>query len=132
MLQIEQMTRVIARAIADLVGIKTTVESNYAIQQTRETLIEELDLDICQLVQKDEAVFLQELSKNEAMADQALAELANLLFEMGTVENDAQMKRKYFEKALFLYKHLTQNTGLYSLDWIAKTDAINQHLKEFN
>lgn len=132
MLQIEQMTRVIARAIADLVGIKTTVESNYAIQQTRETLIEELDLDICQLVQKDEAVFLQELSKNEAMADQALAELANLLFEMGTVENDAQMKQKYFEKALFLYKHLTQNTGLYSLDWIAKTDAINQYLKEFN
>ncbi|MAO63534.1 MAG: hypothetical protein CL666_00895 [Balneola sp.] len=134
MRQIYQLTQVLERVIAAVVGLKGKGQSQEAIQITNQALTEHLKLDIDALLDMDADQMIEKLEEHAGMNHENLENAADLFYELGTivageVNKDVESAQLY-ERALRIYRYIESEGTIYSIDRNHKIQEIEQRLSE--
>ncbi|HBQ59958.1 MAG TPA: hypothetical protein DD671_10130 [Balneolaceae bacterium] len=134
MRQIYQLTQVLERVIAAVVGLKGKGQSQEAIQITNQALTEHLKLDIDALLDMDADQMIEKLEEHAGMNHENLENAADLFYELGTIvageENKDVESAQLYERALKIYRYIESEGTIYSIDRNHKIQEIEQRLSE--
>ncbi|MCL2651259.1 MAG: hypothetical protein FWD60_09595 [Candidatus Azobacteroides sp.] len=115
--QIEEMGRVLGQILLDMMGLKNDAPvSRHIIEEARQTLQDETDLDIDQLMEIPPDKFIQALQENKAMNDANLDHFAAILFHIAENTDDKDKATSLYERSLIIYNYLDQSGEIYSFD----------------
>ncbi|MFY0654728.1 MAG: hypothetical protein JXQ96_22025 [Cyclobacteriaceae bacterium] len=117
--QIEDFGRVLGKLLMKLVGAKGPGDVEQSTHVVEQALSSELDLDLAELLEKDNDDFIQTLVHDLDISDDNLGRLAELIWEIGK-NKLADISKKHFEKSLAIYQYLSNHSQTYSLVWINK------------
>ena len=115
--QIDQLGKVLAKVLTDLLGFKSKGQINDGIETTPETLKTQMDLDLEKLLTLAPDDFLNVLKQDKKLSNEHLNQLAEILFIMAAAESDRSNREKsirLYEKCLTIYEHLQQEDENYS------------------
>lgn len=126
--QINQLSRVIGKILADLLGLKNQGRVGEGIEAAQQALKNELDLSIDELVSIPKERFIKTLQESKKFNDENLDNLADLFLviaeELDQKGMDNEKKKKLFERALTIYQYLDKNSSIYSFDRHYKIEKI--------
>jgi hypothetical protein len=115
MRQIDQLSRVLAKLLADLVG-PSKGQVSESIEVTNQTLKTEIDLNIEELMTIPEDKFIETLRSKRQLSNNDLDAIAHIFYSLGEMQQDAEQKYKLQQLALTIYDYLDFNNTTYSLD----------------
>ena len=115
MRQIDQLSRVLAKLLADLAGPNKGQVSE-SIEVTNQTLKTEIGLNIEELMTIPEDKFIETLRSNRQLSNNDLDAIAHVFYALAEVQQDAEQKYKLQQLALTIYDYLDVNNTTYSLD----------------
>jgi hypothetical protein len=127
--EIDKLGKVLAKALADLLGLKSTGNFREGIQSVNNILQSELNTDIDTLANLPENDLLPFLAKKN-LSNNHLELLADLLFESAAERPKEECRNKY-SRALLIYHFVTENDISYSINRRYKIDVIKALLKDF-
>lgn len=119
----------LAKALADLLGLKSTGNLQEGIQSVNDILQSELNTDIDTISNLPENELLPFLA-NKNLNNNHLEMLADLLFESAAECSPDACKKKY-SRALLIYQFVTENDISYSINRHYRIDMIKALLKDF-
>ncbi len=132
MRQVNQLSQVLAKIIAAVIGLKGKDSSQEALEITNQVFNEHLELDLNALLEMDPEEMIKELKKKEGMNHENLESLADLFYELAKTlskENDQEDDAGLlFERSLVIYEHIEATGDIYSIDRNHKIQEIEQLL----
>lgn len=132
MRQIYQLTQVLERVIAVVVGLKVKRQSQEAIQVVDRALNEHLEFDLDSLLEMNADDMIRELKDKPGINDENLEYIADIFYELGKSkigDDNSDVKPKiFFERALKVYRHIESVGTIYSIDRNHKIGEIEKRL----
>ena len=125
--QIDQLGRVLGKALSDLLGLVKKGQAGLGIETTVQTLKTELDLDIQGLTALKQEDFIYTLTSEKKFTCVHLEKIAEILLLMADYKPDIEKKSIYL-KCLAIYKYLENADSTYSLDRQMKIKQIEDML----
>lgn len=126
--EIDKLGKVLAKALADLLGLKSTGNFQDGIKSVNDILQSELKTDINILSNLPENDLLPFLA-NKNLNNNHLELIADLLFESAAECSIEECRNKY-SRALLIYRFVTENDISYSINRHYKIDMVNGLLKK--
>lgn len=120
--QVEELGRVLAKMLADALGLKSDKGMNAGILS--QTLRHQLDLDIDTLVAMTDEEFLQALRETGKFDSGNLEKLGDLLVLMA--ESGAETQLELYRKSLALYQSIDQTDKIFDLQRQTKIEKIRK------
>ena len=114
--QFEELGRVLGQILVNLLGLKHSSTASLQIEETFQTLRDEVDLDIDQLLEVPPDKFVQVLQENKAMNDANLDRFAAILFHIAENTEDKEKATLFYERSLIIYGYLDHSSDVYSFD----------------
>ena len=116
MIQIEQLGKVLGKILADLLGIRSFEESDqYDI--IKEQLYSELDLNMDELVFRNNEEFINIISKKLVNNIMLYEKFSDILSKAGDFYNiDSEKRKQYYSKSLLLLQEIVSQTQTFSVD----------------
>lgn len=130
MKQVDQLGRVLARALSNLLGLKSQGDVSSGIEIVNEALKGELYLDIEKLIAIRTDAFIAMLKEERNFSNENLDSLADILLleaDNITTEQGKNDKRKMlYEKCLTIHQYLEKSEATYSIDRHLKIERIKK------
>ena len=124
--QIDQLGQVLAKIFSDLIGLKNSGQIITGIEITDQTLKNELDFDLQDLLDIPTDKFIDTLTTQKGLTNENLDKLAEILLLVAdNLEDD---NKKLFEKCLIIHEYLEKVDSIYSLDRYWKMKRIKNKL----
>jgi len=114
--QAEELGKVLGQIVAQLLGLKNNALAGRHIEETRQTLKNEVNLDLDQMLETPPDKFVQVLQENDGMNDANLDGFAALLFHIAECTEDKEKAMLFYERSLIIYSYLDQSGQVYSFD----------------
>ena len=127
--QIEELGRVLGQALAKVLGLKNGASAGRQIDEACQTLREETELDIEQLLEVPLDKFVQVLQENKAMDDANLDSFAAILFHLAENTEDKDKATSFYERSLVVYTYLERSSNLFSFNRNYYLEQIREVLK---
>ena len=124
--QIDQLGQVLAKIFSDLLGLKNYGQINAGLEITNQTLKNELDFDIQDLLDIPTDIFIDTLTTQKGLTNNNIDKLAEILLLIA--ENRQDDNKKLFEKCLTIYEYLEKVENVYKLDRQWKINRIKNAL----
>lgn len=124
--QIDQLGQVLAKIFSDLLGLKNNGQINAGLKITNQTLKNELDFDIQDLLDIPTDKFIDTLTKQKNLTNDNLDKLAEILLLIA--DNRQDDNKKLYEKCLTIYEYLEKVENIYTLDRQRKMNRIKNEL----
>ncbi|HET8864411.1 MAG TPA: hypothetical protein VFM80_01855 [Gracilimonas sp.] len=132
MRQIHQLSQVLAKVIAAVVGLKETGQAQQVFEITNNALNEQLELDLGSLLEMNSKEMIQTLEQKEGMNKENLEQMADLFYSIAnTLEEDQKWSGKITEllqRSLDIYTHIEEQGNVYSIDRNHKIQEIKKLL----
>lgn len=127
--QIDQLGKVLAKVLSDLLGLRSQGNSHQGIEITDLALKSELGIGVEDLVAMDDASFIADLKNKFDLHSDHLESLANILLEIGeNSENVNIQQSKIFKKSLLLLEEVEKKDSTFSLERRMKIDKVKGYL----
>jgi hypothetical protein len=127
--EIDRLGKVLAKALADLLGTKARGNSHEGLHAINNVLISELEIDLDGLLLLPESELLSYLVKTKKLNNAQMEILGDLLFESAVGEDPVTDAIKY-RKTLSIYNAITENELTYSVNRHYKIKVIRQLLNK--
>ena len=127
--QIEELGRVLGQILAKMLGLKNNALAGRQIEEACQTLQNEAELDIEQLLKVPSDKFVQVLQENRAMDDANLDSFAAILFHFAENTEDKEKATLLYERSLLIYSHLDRSSTLFSFERSYYLEQIRKALK---
>jgi hypothetical protein len=124
--QIDQLGQVLGKIFSDLLGLKSYGQINGGLEITNQTLKNELDLDIQNLLDISTDDFVNTLRTQKNFTNDNLDKLAEILLLIA--DNKQSNNKKLYKKCLTIYEYLEKLENIYSLDRQWKIERIKNAL----
>ena len=124
--QIDQFAMALTHLISNLLKLKKEGKVNEFAQVINQTLKNERNLEIQQLIDIPMISFIDELKKKDFSND-SLDKLADVLFILAEIKDETE-KKELYKKCLLILDHLEKTEKDYSLDWNSKKNTIRKFL----
>ncbi len=121
--QIDQLGRILGKILANLLNLKSQGEVIEIMEITSQSLKNELDLDLTELLNISNIELIKHLQEEKKFNTDHLEKIAEILFELGFVIN-TDSKINILEKSLTLFDYLHHTSLTYSHDRIKKIEKI--------
>ncbi|MEX0608596.1 MAG: hypothetical protein WD016_00280 [Balneolaceae bacterium] len=132
MRQIYQLSQVLTKVIAAVVGLKGKGQSQEVFQITNQSLNEHLKLDIDTLLNLETEQMIEMLEAKEGMNDENLERMAELFYSLAHSLNDEQGNEQklqmLLQRSLHIYIHIEEKGDIYSIERNHKIQEIEQLL----
>jgi len=125
--EIDKLGKILAKALADLLGLKLDGKVNEGVDALNVTLKKELNFTIEELIDLPEDELFSFLITTKKLNNNQLELLADMLVQVAETSNDNRSTIAY-KKALIIYKSVTENEINYSINRHNKIESINQQL----
>jgi len=112
--QIDQLGKVLAKALSDLLGLKNSGQITAGLVITNQTLKNELDFNVKDLIDTPTDTFIDTLTTDKNITHENLEILAEILLLIA--ENRQKDNKKLFEKCLMIYTYLEKAETVYSVE----------------
>ncbi len=112
--QIDQLGQVLAKILSDLIGLKNRGELNTGIEMTNQTLKNELDFDLQDIVDIPTDKFIDTIKGQKDLTNENIEKLAEILFVIA--DNQVDGNKNLYQKCLAIYAYLENVENSYSLD----------------
>lgn len=127
MRQIYQLSRVLAKVIAAVVGLKGAGQAQQVREVTDDALIEQLELDLESLLE-----MIQTLEQKEGMNEENLEQIAELFYvisnTLGEDQKPSEKNTELLQRSLDIYTHIEEQGNVYSIDRNHKIQEIKKLL----
>jgi hypothetical protein len=131
--QINQLSRVLGKILADLLGLKNQGRAGEGIEAAQVALKSELDLDIDGLLSIPKELLIKTLIEEKKFSDENLDNLAGIFFliseELEQRGNDPERMKKFYGRALIIFEYLDHRGSTYSFDRRLKIEKIRSTLQ---
>ncbi len=124
--QIDQLGKVLAKIFSDLLGLKSNGQINAGLEITNQTLRNEIDFDIQDLLDIPTENFINTLTTEKKLTNDNLDKLAEIFLLIA--DNKQGDNKKLYEKCLTIYDHLEKSENIYTLDRQWKMNRIKNAL----
>lgn len=124
--QIDQLGQALAKIFSDLLGLKNNGQINAGLEITNQTLKNELDFDIQDLLDIPTDKFIDTLTTQKNLTNDNLDKLAEILLLIA--DNRQDDNKKLYEKCLTIYEYLERVENIYTLDRQWKMNRIKNEL----
>lgn len=124
--QIDQLGQVLAKLFSDLLGLKNSGQINAGLDITNQTLENELDFDIQDLLEIPTDKFIDTLTTQKNLTNDNLEKLAEIFLLIA--DNRQDDNKKLYEKCLTIYEYLEKVENIYTLDRQWKMKRIKNEL----
>lgn len=112
--QIDQLGQVLAKILSDFLGLKNSGEINAGIEMTNQTLKNELDFNIQDILDIPTDKFIDTIKRQKDLTNENIEKLAQILLLI--TDNQKYDNKKLYEKCLAIYEYLEKVENIYSLD----------------
>ena len=127
--QIDEIGRFLAQLVADFLKMKKGGEQIEAVAMVENSLKENLDLSLDNLIQLSAEEPIALLKPDSTASFIYLDHLAKILFHIGSVEKDTQKARKFMQQAQQFYRYLLDKDPIYSFERHQQIEKIEMILK---
>jgi hypothetical protein len=117
--QINQLARALGKLIFNMMGIKNSGQIAEFYGVANESLKNELNYDLNELLLIADEQFVQNLMSINGMNNDNLEKLADLIFTIADVDRN-QNSMKWFKKCLLIYSYLDQHDQTFSFERASK------------
>ncbi len=127
--ELNRAGRVLANLLSGITGQPT--QGITVAEATTATLQDELDWDLAASLSLPEETFITHLIDDKGFDDQQLGMLSQLLEALGdsiTQPEQAEMKRRYYARALHICAHLERHSRVYAFDRAARMERLMEML----
>lgn len=124
--QIDQLGQVLAKIFSDLLGLKNSGQINTGLEITNQTLKNELDFDIQDLLDIPTDNFIHTITTQKNLTNGNLDKLAEILLLIA--DNRQDDNKRLYEKCLTIYEYLEKVENIYTLDRQWKLKRIKNEL----
>ena len=116
--QINQLGQVLARLLSDLQGLKSSGQKSAGLEITNQTLKNELDLDVQDLIDIPTDNFIETLTDQKNITIESLEKLAEILLLIA--DNNHEDSKIMYQKCVIIYEYLEKAEDSYTLhrQWI--------------
>jgi len=116
--QINQLGQVLARLLSDLQGLKSSGQKSAGLEITNQTLKNELDLDVQELIDIPTDNFIETLTDQKNITIESLEKLAEILLLIA--DNNHEDSKIMYQKCVIIYEYLEKAEDSYTLhrQWI--------------
>jgi hypothetical protein len=129
--EIDKLGKLLAKALADLLNLKSANKLTDGIESVNQIFKTELNVTIDSLLQISENEFLPFLVNAKSLNNNQLELIADILVE--TADNsEKKLSLNAYQKALLLYKYVTENESDYSVNRHYKAESITAQIKNLN
>jgi len=131
MRQVEQLGQVLAVMLSRLLGIKQAGSASLSIEDINSIYRDELDITLELIINTPREEIIEFLNSRIEFINKHLEKIAEILTETaGLLEqgNQPDQARDLREKCIFIYEHLQENSGEYSLDRVMKISQLREAL----
>ena len=125
--QINQLSRMLGKLLADAIGLQQEGKLTEGIEMVAQVVTTTLELDPHQLQKMSEEAFKAHLNKDEKYTFTALEKLGDLFCFMAKPE-DQEKYKTYLKKALICYEMAMENQPNYSFNLHQKTNEVKEKL----
>jgi hypothetical protein len=125
--EIDRLGKVLAKALSDLLGLRSEGKLQEGIQSANETLRSELDIDLDILVSLPEKELLLLLTQ-KGLTNSHLGLIADLLAE--SISGPATADEQKLSRALLIYSFVSNNDLSYSMERHLKIEKIRTQLNK--
>jgi len=130
--QIDELGRVLAKLLADLIGLKTQGKTDQVIEIVNQTLKKELDIDIDVILSLSDEELIEKLEEKTSSDNQLIGMFVDIIFEM-VDSNEMNFEKEkricLYKKVLALYEHVEKKSSAFSFDNHAKIEIIKNILQ---
>ena len=112
-----------------MLGLKNSTLVGQQVEEACQTLRDEVELDVDQLLEVPLDQFVQVLQENKAMNDANLDRFAAILFHIAENTGDKDKARSLYERSLIIYGYLDRSGNIYSFDRSYYLEQIRKALK---
>ena len=124
--QIDQLGQALAKIFSVMLGLKNNGQINAGIEITNQSLKNEIDLDIENLLDIPTEDFINTLITQKNITNDNLDKLAEILLLIA--DNGQLDNKKLYEKCLAIYEYLEKVENIYTLDRQWKIERIKNVL----
>lgn len=131
--QIEELGRVLAKILGEFWGLKNNGQAGRGIEHARQSLNEELDIDLDHLLACDKEKLSEIFSEKTTWNETNLDKLAELFFEIAVTykeQGDFHRTRIICNRILDIYEYIKLVSNVYSLSRYQKTREIEVMMME--
>jgi len=126
--QIDQLGKVVAKVLRDLMGLKSDFRITEAEEMVNTVFEKELGFNFDEMLERKNDDFILFLIKDKKFSQETLEDIANILFEIGITLEDKNKQANYFQKAILLFEHLNTERKTFSFDFMVKINKMKELL----
>ena len=129
--QIESFGRGLAQLLAQVLRTSGPGKTEFLIDETSQTLKDELDLKLSDLMAIPPQDFVRVLTEEKKVREQDLSLMADLFYELADgleAPDHSVLRTQLFHHALALYEHLDRTSTTYSFERPHKIGHIQAYL----
>ena len=126
--QIDQLGKVVAKLMADLMGLKSDFRITEAEELVNTVFEKELGFNFDEIVEQKNENLISFLNTDKNFTQETMEDIANIVFELGMVIEDKNKQANYFQKAILLFEHLNNERKIFSFDFMVKINKMKELL----
>lgn len=111
--QIDQLGRILGKILADFIGLKNKGQIIDEIEVAKQTLKNEIDLDLENLINIPKESFVNTLKTQKNLTNDHMDKLAEILLIIA--DNSHESNKQIYERCLTIYEYLEKEENIYSL-----------------
>ena len=127
--QIDILGRILGRILSDLLKLKSKGEIMDCIEITTQSLKNELDLNLNDILILNSDAFIKFLLEEKKFSNEHLDKLAEILYVLA-YNHSSENRINILEKSLLLFEFLNKRSTTYSLERMARIEKINEVLNQ--
>jgi hypothetical protein len=127
--QIEQLGQVLALMLARLLNLKQVPPSGLSLEEIKQVYNNELDLTLDLILQTPKEEIIEILKSRIKFIDHQLEEMAGIISETADILDSCGQTdeaRDLWEKSIYIFEYLQENTGTYSLERALKISRLKE------
>jgi len=131
--QIDEFGQVLGKLLADLIGLKTQEQTEQGVEIANQTLKNELDIGIEEVLSSSEEDLIEKLEEKTVSDNNLIGLFADIIFEMAESPDMNFEKEKriaLFRKVLALYEHVEKRSSTFSFEIHDKIGIIKNVLQQ--
>lgn len=132
MRQIHQLTQVLAKVIAAVVGLRGAGQVQQVFEITNNMLNKQLELDLESLLEMNSKEMIQALEQKEGMNEENLERMADLFYSIANTLDEgykrSEKMTELLQRSLDIYTHIEEKGNIYSIDRNHKIQEIKKLL----
>ena len=126
--QIDQLGKVVAKLMADLMGLKSDFRITEAEELVNTVFEKKLGFNFDEIVEQKNENLISFLNTDKKFTQETMEDIANIVFELGMVIEDKNKQANYFQKAILLFEHLNNERKIFSFDFMVKINKMKELL----